>query len=199
VGGTVTVIQSGSDGVLNCLRLLQDLCIPKPQHPEACSLQPCGPLRIVLHLCRMVSPVHLNDQPLLETDEINDICPKGLLTTKPAPAELPETQMPPQEAFSLCRMRSQPSGGGAVHPPIPTFPRTGGKECSSNGQILKGSNGQSRDAFQAKHAVGHHGLLKALDGERADVDHIDQIPNQLARSLADDDLAGLRDSDKTGG
>ena len=124
----MAVIQRSSNHLFDRHRLLQYLCIPEPQNPEAFSFQPRGPLRITFRLFRVLSAVHLDAEPLSQTDEVDDVWPQGLLAPKLVPTELPQTQMTPQQAFSVGRMLPQLAGGGVLHTPHPHLPPQGGKE-----------------------------------------------------------------------
>jgi hypothetical protein len=90
-GGRVAILQRSPNHLFDRHRILQDLCIPEPQNPEAFSFQPRGPLRIIFRLFCVLSAVHLDDQPLLQTDEVDDVRPQGLLAPKLVPTELPQT------------------------------------------------------------------------------------------------------------
>ena len=89
--GGLAVIERRPNHLFDRHPLLQGLCIPEPQNPEAFSFQPRGPPRILFRLFRVLSAVHLDAEPLLQTDEIDDVRPQALLAPKLVPTELPQT------------------------------------------------------------------------------------------------------------
>ncbi len=68
--------------------LSQHLIVPKPDNSKSLAREPPGALVIVVRLPLVVSTVNLHDQPLVETNEVDDVPADGNL-----PAELPARQL----------------------------------------------------------------------------------------------------------
>jgi len=142
------IAECGPDHLLYRLNLLQHLGVPEPQDPEPLSLQPPSPLCIAFSLLRVLSAVHLDDQPLLQTDEVNNVRPQGLLTPKPMPAELLEAQPTPQLAFRFCQVPSERPGGefDATPPSHPSPARGDGVNAARSRGRSTSASGEPRRA-----------------------------------------------------
>jgi hypothetical protein len=53
------------------------------------ALQPAGPFRIVVELCRMLPSIHFNDQFAFQTGEIHNVRAHRVLPPKTIPVNLP--------------------------------------------------------------------------------------------------------------
>ena len=73
MGGNRLIFWGLCDSICNCYNCIQNPIVPEPQHPKALGFQPGGPLGIVVSLLRVMPAIHLDDGPLLEAHEVDEI------------------------------------------------------------------------------------------------------------------------------
>ncbi len=86
---------------LDAFDVLENLVIAESKYPEPLRFQPLGPIRIVCGLLGMLSPVQLDNEPCLETNEIGNIPSVRYLLAKPEPVDSFAPQPLPQTFFRL--------------------------------------------------------------------------------------------------
>ena len=84
------------------LLLTSPFVVPESQDAKTLLLQPLSAHRIVVLGIGMLAAVELDDQLLLETDEIDDVTAKGLLTAELETREPLGPKLPPQLRLGGC-------------------------------------------------------------------------------------------------
>ena len=79
------------------VRLLYNLMVPKPQHPQALLLQPGSSLLVMrlLRRLRMLAAIDLNHQAMLQADKIQDVRTQWMLSAEFGASELAVAQVAP--------------------------------------------------------------------------------------------------------
>jgi hypothetical protein len=95
-------MQIAPDGVLHHLALAQHLMVPEAHHVEAVRRQPRIALR-VLRAAMVLAAIGLDDQPFLETDEIDDVTPQRGLPAELEAGEPLGAKHAPQHALRIGR------------------------------------------------------------------------------------------------
>ena len=127
VGGSDTPFHGFEDALCNSLGIRQDVIVPEPQDAIALSFQPAATLFVVRDLLRMLPAIHFDDQPMFETDKIHDERADRLLASKLRGSDLTALELLPQPPFCVRWVIAQLPRAFGIHPPIPAFPRKGGR------------------------------------------------------------------------
>ena len=91
------------------------------------SLESARTLFVVGDLLRMLSTIHFNNHPAFEADKINDEGADWLLAAKLQRSDLTALELLPETPFCVCQVVAQFSRALGIRPPIPAFPRKGGR------------------------------------------------------------------------
>jgi hypothetical protein len=78
------------------INILLHIIIPKPQNPVSQTLQKARAISIIIRLVYMLTAIHLNHQPLLDTAEISNEWTNRVLPAELIPIHLPSLQTPPK-------------------------------------------------------------------------------------------------------
>lgn len=105
--------------------------IPESQCNKTLVTQPSVSLFIMKRLFSVLTAIEFDNQPFLQTYEINNVITQRLLSSKFKPIDLRQTQFSPKQAFAVCRILSQlPCSRARLAniPPYPYLSPQGGKE-----------------------------------------------------------------------
>ena len=98
------------DRAKNLLDTLKDLVIPESKHSIAFRLEKRSADFIFSRSIEMLRPIKLDDEPPLGRAKISEVRPNRKLTSKLGAAQLPITQMPPQNPFRVGLIATQAPG-----------------------------------------------------------------------------------------
>ena len=115
------------DSLCNCLGIRQNVVVPESQDAIALSLQPPGTLFVVGDLLRMLATIHFDNHSAFKTHKIHDERAKRLLAAKFYCGDLSPLELLPETPFCVRQVFAQLSRVPGIHPPIPAFPRKGGR------------------------------------------------------------------------
>jgi hypothetical protein len=113
----------------------QYFMVPESKHPESPFGKPCIAIRIAGRF-QMLATIDFHDQLTFQADEVDDIGPDRVLTSKTETFQLSHPQMTPESLLGVRHRRTQATGQcffgvftqGLA--PILPFPRKRGKEFS---------------------------------------------------------------------
>ena len=94
----------------NGIPIIDDLGIPKPDHGEAEALDLGRPLGVILGFPAMLASIDLNDQPSVDTNEIEGVAEQRNLPAELEPIETAVAQQRPEDVFGLGGLPPKPSG-----------------------------------------------------------------------------------------
>ena len=75
--------------------------IPESQHAKTQPIQVIRPCSIFRRLLHMLTTIHLQNEPLFQTDEIDDVLTDDLLPSKLMSLQLPVPQQAPKQPFGI--------------------------------------------------------------------------------------------------
>ena len=88
---------------------LKNLIVPESENAKTSRLQFLSSILIIPCLVSVLPPIHLNDEPLLKTDKIQDVVTKWMLTAKFQTRNLATSQEMPQSLFRVGHVVAQRS------------------------------------------------------------------------------------------
>jgi hypothetical protein len=81
--------------------LVKNLIVPEPENTKTSFLQFLCAIFVILCLLSMLGPIHFNDQFVFQSDKIEDVITKSVLTAKFQTTNLTTTQKMPQSLFRI--------------------------------------------------------------------------------------------------
>jgi len=85
----------------------EDFIVPETDHAITAPLEPSGARRVPSIVFAMLTPIHLDDEPSLWAEEVNNVDPDRLLSPKPKSIELLSAYSRPQSNLRICRITPQ--------------------------------------------------------------------------------------------
>jgi hypothetical protein len=81
--------------------LVKNLIVPEPENTKTSFLQFLCAIFVILCLLSMLGPIHFNDQFVFQSDKIENVITKSVLTAKFQTTNLTTTQKMPQSLFRI--------------------------------------------------------------------------------------------------
>ena len=81
--------------------------IPKSENAKPLVAQPCIPFGVIVNLFRVLAAVNLNNNPLRQTDKVDDVNSYGLLPAKLESVNLPHSDPTLEQPFGVGGIMAQ--------------------------------------------------------------------------------------------
>lgn len=99
--GVRLVLQHCKDHGKNPVQVAKHIVVPETQDTVTLSFEKFGSACIVIRFFRMLTTIQFHCQFTLDTGEINDVLPHGMLSPELIAIYLSHAQMPPQSALGI--------------------------------------------------------------------------------------------------
>ena len=102
----------------NRFSVTQDVVVPQSENTKPLAFQPPGAGRVAIDLHGILTAIHLDNQFLGVTHEVDDVGTNGCLATEPQSFQLPPTQEFSQPTLGFGRVNTEASRSGRCHTAI---------------------------------------------------------------------------------